>query len=120
MDGDPGARGGPDRPQVKPVVFSPEAVTELAEAVAWYGARGEGLGTRFLDEIDHLLTLLGDHPHAFPKLLGIPQDLEVRRALLPRFPFALVLIERPEEARVLAVAHVRRRPGYWLHRVRTR
>ncbi len=37
--------------------------------------------------------------------------LEIRRALLARFPYALVFLVREDEVRVLAVAHAKRRPG---------
>ncbi|MCP4594404.1 MAG: hypothetical protein GY842_27045 [bacterium] len=43
--------------------------------------------------------------------------MKVRRASLSRFPYALVFIELDEEIRVLAVAHDKRRPGYWLDRL---
>jgi hypothetical protein len=34
-----------------------------------------------------------------------------------REPFALVFTELPTEVRILAIAHAKRRPGYWLYRV---
>lgn len=37
---------------------------------------------------------------------------------MERFPFALPYLVLEELVVVLAVAHVRRRPGYWLQRVR--
>lgn len=48
-----------------------------------------------------------------------PRDLVIRRALLPRFPYAVVFMDLGAEIRVLAAAHARRRPGYWLNRVET-
>jgi len=38
--------------------------------------------------------------------------------LLARFPYALVFLVREDQVRVLAAAHAKRRPGYWLSRVR--
>jgi hypothetical protein len=43
--------------------------------------------------------------------------LEVRRALHPRFLYALVFLELQAEIRVLAVAHAKRHPDYWLNRL---
>jgi hypothetical protein len=43
--------------------------------------------------------------------------LGVRRLLVDRFPYALVFVESETEIRVLAVAHTRRRPGYWRSRL---
>jgi hypothetical protein len=37
----------------------------------------------------------------------------VRRFLLPRFPFAVAYVIRGDDVLVLAIAHTRRRPGYW-------
>ena len=99
------------------VRFAAEATDELAEAAAWYRARRPGLELEFLAEVERLLPLIAGSPAAFPRLLDLPSDLAVRRALLPRFPYALILMELGTDVRVLAVAHVKRRPGYWLDRV---
>jgi len=42
--------------------------------------------------------------------------LNVRRFLLTGFPFALAYVVDGDSVTVLAVAHLRRRPGYWLGR----
>jgi hypothetical protein len=52
------------------------------------------------------------------ELDGVDARLDVRRALLARFPYALVFLILEEGVRILAVAHAKRRPGYWLGRVR--
>jgi plasmid stabilization system protein ParE len=58
-----------------------------------------------------------ERPRLFPRLQDVGATLEIRRALLARFPYALVFLVREDEVRVLAVAHAKRRPGYWLSRV---
>jgi hypothetical protein len=58
-------------------------------------------------------------PESFPRVLDVPPGLSIRRALLHRFPFALVFHQRGEgDTRIIAVAHAKRRPGYWLWRVK--
>ena len=99
------------------VRFAPEVTDELAEAVLWYEDRRLGLGRELLDEIEAVLPLIAERPRSFPRLQGVDPALEIRRALLPRFPYALVFLVREEEVRILAVAHLKRRPGYWLSRV---
>jgi hypothetical protein len=43
----------------------------------------------------------------------------VRRALVgPRFPYSVVYLEDEDEIWVLAVAHAKRRPGYWRGRLK--
>ena len=99
------------------VRLSREAVAELAEAAQWYAARRSRLEVEFLSEVERVLPLIGTSPASFPRLLDLPVDLVVRRALLPRFPYAIVFMDLGTETRVLAVAHAKRRPGYWLNRV---
>jgi plasmid stabilization system protein ParE len=102
---------------VKVVRLSPEAIDELVEAAGWYRARWPGLESEFLAEVDRVLPLIGNSPTAFPRLRDLPEDLVIRRALLPRFPYTLIFMDLGEHIRVLAVAHAKRRPGYWLERV---
>jgi len=102
---------------MKPVRLSREADRELTQAAKWYESRQTGLAARLLDEFDAVSSSVAKAPRSFPRLLGLPIDLEIRRALLRRFPYALVFYEMTKEVRVLAVAHTSRRPGYWLSRV---
>jgi len=102
---------------MKPARLAAEAVVELSEAAAWYESQREGLGEELLREFEVALAAIESRHSAFPRLLGISSDLNVRRALLPRFPYAAVFMELPSEIRILAVAHAKRRPKYWLNRV---
>jgi hypothetical protein len=99
------------------VGFVPEALDELAEAAAWYLSHRPGLDVDFLAEVERVLPLIERTPKRFPSLTGLPRDLKVRRALLPRFPYAVIFMEISKEIRILAVAHAKREPGYWLDRV---
>ncbi len=99
------------------VRLSPEAIDELVEAAVWYRARRPRLESEFLAEFDRVLPLIGSSPASFPRLLDMPEDLVIRRARLPRFPYAVIFMDLGTEIRVLAVAHAKRRPGYWLDRV---
>jgi len=98
------------------VRLSPEAVDELVEVAAYRGQR-PGLELEFLAEVDRVLPLIGSSPASFPRLLNVPEGLMIRRALLPRFPYAAIFMDLVTEVRILAVAHAKRRPGYWLDRV---
>src|SRR4051794_36004843 len=105
---------------MKPVHLAAEALRELDEAAAWYEARQTGLADRFLEDFDSVLPQLRHHPRSFPCLQDVPASFEVRRALLPHFPYALIFLELERELRVIAVAHVKRRPLYWVHRLHFR
>lgn len=95
---------------MKPASLSPEAVQELAEAASWYETRQPGLAIRFLLEIDQARHAIQSRPRTFPRLANTSVDLEIRRALLPRFPYTLVFLELQTEIRVLAIAHAKRHP----------
>jgi len=103
----------------KRVRFDVEAQEELEAAVAWSDAesRGTTLGSELLEETDRAIVLLADQAALFGFALGVSEQLGVRRCPLRRFPYALVFVEMPEEIRVLAFAHRRRRPGYWRGRL---
>jgi toxin ParE1/3/4 len=98
--------------------LSAEALDEIDEAVVWYDKRRDGLGADLLSEVDRALEQVDARPQSFARLRDLPEDLTVRRALLDRFPFALVFLEVQEGSiRVVAFAHTKRQPGYWLSRV---
>lgn len=100
----------------KPLRVDREAEEELAEAVTWYEENKPGLGREFLDAIEEAQLDLSEGPALCSLAPGIPKELVVRRILVRRFPYAVVFLELPEEIRVLAFAHARRRPGYWRDR----
>jgi hypothetical protein len=59
---------------------------------------------------------------AIDKILAAPRRWSAgpygtRNLLLHRFPFAVVYRELPAAIQFLAIAHGRRRPGYWKSRV---
>ena len=63
---------------------------ELNEAAQYYELENPGLGASFLKEVDGCLQSIEDHPEAGVILRG-----SVRRRLLRRFPYALLLLGRP-------------------------
>ncbi len=88
-------------------VFRPEAGEEVLEARRWYESRSEGLGQRFADALDALMTRVLARPLAFPEVHG-----DTRRAVLARFPYAVYFRIDGELVVVLAV-HGRQDPARW-------
>jgi toxin ParE1/3/4 len=91
------------------------ASVEMAEAAGWYGERVDGLGQRFLLEAEAAFARIDEKP-----LTGSPWTHPrlpegVRRMFLRSFPYSVVYIV--ETRVVVAVAHLRRRPGYWVQRL---
>lgn len=97
------------------VAWHPEARTELLEATDYYEDEAPGLGGLFLSAIDRGLRQL----EAFPAA-GREIRPATRRLVVGRFPYSIVYRQRPpgdsQEIFVLAIAHQRRRPGYWADR----
>ena len=93
-----------------------EAEEELRDASAWYEGRQGGLGVELLAAVDEAVRRIQQAPRQFARVEAMPDEENVRRLLLRRFPFKLVYEIGDDEIRVLAVAHMQRRPGYWKHR----
>lgn len=98
---------------MKPVEYHPCAVEELIQAAEYYESRVEGLGERFLDEVDAAIFDISSSPERWPLLL-----LNTRKRQLNRFPYTIVYLEDSTRIYVLAVMHQRRRPGYWKKRLK--
>ncbi len=75
------------------------------------------LGLEFIRELRSTLAELRTAPAVSTLDRAAPADAHVRRRRLHRFPYAVVFLEGPTEYVVIAVMHLRRRPGYWLSRV---
>ena len=99
------------------VRFEDEAGAEYRLAGRWYEERREHLGIEFFDAVDATV----DHIVAIPRAGGlvprIPSELPVRRRAVARFPYHIIYLETETEIRILAIAHDRRKPGYWQTRL---
>ena len=95
----------------KPVEFHPEALAEAEAAVAWYRERSLRAAKMFVSELERAVTAISEAPYRWPLF-----QAGCRRLPLRRFPYLVVYREKPRSIEVLAVAHGRRRPGYWRSR----
>ncbi|MGQ0657519.1 MAG: type II toxin-antitoxin system RelE/ParE family toxin [Chromatiales bacterium] len=88
--------------------FRTRALREIGEAYAWYETQSPGLGNEFMAATELQLRRLEQAPFIYPEILR-----GVRRAMLPRFPYALFYTVRGELLSVLAVIHSARDPMRW-------
>jgi toxin ParE1/3/4 len=93
------------------VEFHPAADSELRAAANYYESRVPGLGNDFLTEVEAARFRLSEIQAAGSRL-----DAEHRRVGLRRFPFGLIYRITSAGVQIVAVAHRRRRPGYWRQR----
>jgi hypothetical protein len=98
------------------VRYDAEAKEELREASRWYEAQRKLLGRRLLDTVGATIVRIREAPRSFPVIDHVRGGRAIRRANLADFPYGLVFVELADEIRILAVAHLHRRPGYWRHR----
>ncbi len=94
-----------------PAIILHEAEIELWETVAYYEEKTTGLGRDFAVEIERTIQALCEAPERWP----LRED-GTRRCFTRHFPFIVVYAYRDEQVWVLAVAHCKRRPGYWAGR----
>jgi plasmid stabilization system protein ParE len=101
-----------------PVRFEDEADAEYREAGRWYDAKQAGLGVEFFDEVDAAIRRVLDFPSSGARVRRLSAELSVRRLAVARFPYHVVYVEPATELRILAIAHDRRKPGYWKKRLK--
>ncbi len=94
------------------LLVRPQALSDIEEAVRWYEKRRPGLGDRLLGDLDNVFQRVRRRPLEFPVVGSY-----VRRALLRKFPYAVYFqFEENAPVEVLAVLHLKRRPGSWQRR----
>lgn len=99
------------------VSYHREATAELRADVSWYEDRGAGLGDRLEASIDLAIDAVLDSPESGPVCPGWGSIPVVRSRRVPDFPYRLVYLLLPDELVVVAIAHEKRKPGYWRDRV---
>lgn len=94
------------------VVFDPDARAEFLAAVEYYEQCQSGLGRRFREAVETEVDSVGSMPFRF-RVLHPP----FRRCLIPKFPYSIIFSIEPSFILVIAVAHAKRKPGYWHDRI---
>lgn len=94
------------------IAFHPAALQEARAAVDWYSSRSRLAAVAFVLELDVALAGIAEAPERWPTVSG-----GCRRYVLHRFPFLVIYREHRAIVEVVAVAHARRRPGYWAERL---
>ncbi|HUH01121.1 MAG TPA: type II toxin-antitoxin system RelE/ParE family toxin [Kofleriaceae bacterium] len=85
------------------------AEAEARAAFQWYQSRHPLAAERFEAALEACIDAISDAPERFPEV----EPGVRRRLLLHRFPYAVLYRVVTEEVQVVAVTHLRRRPGYW-------
>jgi len=93
------------------VEFHPAALREVEAAQGWYEERSLFAASAFLRELTTAVQRIRHAPDRYPSA-----EAGTRRILFDRFPFTIYYRVRHNTLIVVAVAHQKRRPGYWTSR----
>src|SRR4051794_6307968 len=96
----------------KPIILHPEASDEFLEAENYYFKIRAVLAEDFRVEITGMVEKVRKRPKSFARYL-----VGTRRSIARRFPYFVVFKEYRKEIVVVAVAHAKRKPGYWRERL---
>lgn len=97
---------------MKPLIILNSATAELWEATAWYERQCSGLGGKFRSAVEDAVRRIHENPQAGSRYVAT----RFRYVLVRRFPYVVFYHEGAEVIRIMAVAHGRRKPGYWKNR----
>lgn len=98
---------------MRPLRFHPDALAELSAALDWYAERYPPAADALADAIEEALATIRKVPFAAPPAAG-----DLVRALNLRTHGYSLIYTVGDEIIVIAVAHQRRHPQYWLRRAR--
>jgi toxin ParE1/3/4 len=98
---------------VRPFRFHPDALTELTAALDWYALRYAPAADALAQAIDEGFATIRRLPFVAPPVAG-----DTVRALNLRMHGYSIIYTVGDEIVILAVAHQRRHPRYWLRRAR--
>ncbi|MBN9613833.1 MAG: type II toxin-antitoxin system RelE/ParE family toxin [Actinobacteria bacterium] len=97
--------------------FHPEAGRELDAAANWYEDQQIGLGDDFAELVEEAIDLILEWPRIAPIFPGWDREPVVRAQAVSRFPYRVLYYLTDQDVVILAVAHNRRKPGYWTSRI---
>ncbi|HET7437366.1 MAG TPA: type II toxin-antitoxin system RelE/ParE family toxin [Thermoanaerobaculia bacterium] len=95
-----------------PARFLRPAEAEVIEAVAYFDEQRDGLGDRFEEDLTASVAFATEFPRS-----GKQISKNVRQLPFGRFRYNLIYVIDEDEIVIVAVAHHRRRPGYWRNRL---
>jgi plasmid stabilization system protein ParE len=90
-------------------VFLKTAQAELDAAVGYYAEHAsQRVAEAFLQDVQHTRQRLTEHPE-----IGLVLSKRLRVLHLRHFPYSLIYRLSADTITIQAVAHQRRRPGFW-------
>ena len=97
---------------MKPVKFFSEAEMEMRESSKYYESQQNDLGKRFLNSIENAIKHIQINPKIFQKVRK-----NIRRCQTKVFPYGIIFREQDDQIEIIAIIHLKRKPGYWKNRL---
>jgi plasmid stabilization system protein ParE len=92
--------------------FDPAAREEFDEAFDWYAKRSHEAAMGFAAAVDATIDAILEAPDQFAATFA-----GCRFARTKRYPYLVIFRKSARGVAVFAIAHSRRRPGYWQSRI---
>ncbi len=92
--------------------FYPEALLEADEAAKFYEESQEGLGNRFIESLTDAVNRIRRNPSLYQKIYK-----NIRKCRMLRFPYGVIFRAQKNRVEIIAVMHLKRKPGYWKSRI---
>ena len=96
-----------------------EAAEEVTNAAAHYEDESTGLGVQFEEAIHDSLQILCEDIIPLSTISERLTKVGVKRLIMKRFPYSIVVRELETEVQIIAFAHHSKRPEYWRERLGT-
>lgn len=97
--------------------FEPEALADIASAVRYYNCERRGLGTEFRQAINRRVLALRRFPNSGALVEHVTASLVARQVRARQFPYLVIYVVADDVIRVIAVAHEKRLPAFWVGRL---
>ena len=95
----------------KAIEYLAGARADFDESFDWYRERSVGAAIGFASAVEEAMDKIIADPGRFPST-----HAGCRFCTLKRYPFRLVFLDETDRLVVVAIAHAKRRPGYWRRR----
>ncbi len=91
------------------VVISAAAESDIETSFLWYRDRNALIADAFRAEVFGVIDAIAESPLSRP-----PDEEGNRHCVVHRFPYSVYYEVLDRTVTILAVAHHRRKPGYWI------
>ncbi len=89
------------------------AKRDFADGLSWYRKRSDQAADHFVEETNHAIARLLKDPVRNRQIRP-----DIRTIRIKRYPYSLIYLIHPGAIIIVAVAHAKRRPGYWSRRLK--